>query len=208
MICPEQFPAEVQSLFAYFASYDVSLYLVGGAVRDWLRGVRPGDYDFTVGLDPQQLQSLLAASDFTLDLKGLEFGTIGVILNGQSYEISSHRREGGYEDLRHPNAVAFDVTLEEDLARRDFTINAMAWSPEAGLIDPFGGQKDLDRALIRAVGDPEKRMMEDALRGLRALRFAASLDFELEAKTREAVLNSKQGLLTLPAEQVGEGYGN
>ena len=159
-------------------------YLVGGCVRDSLLGRTPGDWDITTAALPEQVEAVFAGE--RIIETGLKHGTVTVLLDGLPLEITTFRTEAAYSDHRHPDAVAFTPSLTEDLARRDFTINAMAWSPEDGLQDPFGGQTDLERKLIRCVGDPYKRFDEDALRILRALRFAAQLDFAIDPATAAA----------------------
>ena len=149
--------------------------LVGGCVRDALLGREPHDYDAAVSAPPEEI---LAAcrSKFKCIPTGLAHGTVTVVHGGLPVEVTAFRKEGTYSDHRHPDRVAYTSRLEEDLARRDFTVNAMAWG-QSGLIDPFGGQKDLAAGVIRCVGEPDRRFQEDALRVLRGLRLAAQLDF-------------------------------
>ena len=160
-------------------------WFVGGCVRDLLMGRAPHDWDICTSALPEQTRSALAG--YRTHDTGLRHGTLLVIAGGAGYEVTTFRAEVGYSDHRHPDAVRFVRTLEEDLARRDFTVNAMAFHPERGLVDPFGGRADLVRGLIRAVGDPELRFGEDALRILRALRFAGRFSFALEEGTARAV---------------------
>lgn len=197
-------PQDVQTLFNYFHTKAAALFLVGGAVRDLLRGVQPVDYDFTINQPIDELLNLLHESPFTIYRQGELFGTIGVILNRKSYEITSFRKEGLYLDHRHPESILFTPHIEEDLARRDFTINAMAWSPQTGLVDPFGGKNDLLNLKIRAVGDPRKRMAEDALRILRALRFAAAFEAEIMSETAHAMEAFEEKIVALSAERIGD----
>lgn len=197
-------PEDVQELFAYFHTKAAALFLVGGAVRDLLRGVPPGDYDFTVNVPPDTLLKLLQDSPYRIYRQGELFGTIGVILNHKSYEITSFRKEDLYLDNRHPEVILFTPSIEEDLARRDFTINAIAWSPMTGLIDPYGGQEDLLALKIRAVGDPRRRMAEDALRILRAIRFSASFEAEIEPETSQAMEEYEETIASLSCERIGE----
>ena len=175
-------------------------YCVGGCVRDWLMGTRPHDYDCCTAATPVQLQAIF--SDRQLVLAGLKHGTVGVVTDGGVVEITTFRTEGGYADSRHPDWVKFVRNLREDLARRDFTVNAMAYSPRRGLRDPFDGQEDLERGVLRAVGDPALRFREDALRILRGLRFAARFGFEIEETTRQAMHTEIAGLDTLARERV------
>jgi len=173
---------------------------VGGCVRDWLMGIRPHDYDCCTAATPEEMLDIF--SDRQLVLAGLKHGTVGVVTADGVVEITTYRTEGGYADARHPDWVEFVRDLREDLARRDFTVNAMAWSPRRGLCDPFGGQADLKRGLLRAVGDPVKRFREDALRILRGLRFAARFGFRIEAGTRRAMHTEMGGLDALARERV------
>ena len=173
---------------------------VGGCVRDWLMGIEPHDYDCCTAATPAQMLELFA--DRQLVLAGLKHGTVGVVTTDGVVEITTYRTEGGYADARHPDWVKFVRNLREDLARRDFTVNAMAYSPRRGLSDPFGGQADLQRGLLRAVGDPQQRFREDALRVLRGLRFAARFGFQIEEQTRAAMDAEIAGLDTLARERV------
>lgn len=159
--------------------------LVGGCVRDALLGREPHDYDAAVSAPPEEI---LAAcrSKFKCIPTGLAHGTVTVVHGGLPVEVTAFRKEGTYSDHRHPDRVAYTSRLEEDLARRDFTVNAIAWG-RSGLTDPFGGQADLAAGVIRCVGDPDRRFQEDALRVLRGLRLAAQLDFRLEEETAAAI---------------------
>lgn len=137
-------------------------YIVGGCVRDSLLGRTPDDWDICTSARPEEMEALFAG--YRLLLKGKKHGTVAVVLEGHSWEITTFRQDGTYTDGRHPDQVHFVPCLREDLARRDFTVNAMAWSPETGLVDLFGGQRDLQAGLLRCVGDPAARFDEDALR--------------------------------------------
>lgn len=145
-------------------------YAVGGCVRDHLLGLQPQDFDLCTAALPDQIQSVF--QDKGLVLAGVKHGTVGVICPGGVVEITTFRTEGGYDDCRHPSWVKFVPTIEEDLSRRDFTVNAMAYSPTRGFADPFGGQQDLKNKILRAVGEPRRRFSEDALRILRGVRFS------------------------------------
>ncbi len=175
--------------------------LVGGAVRDVLRGGRPTDYDLAADADTETLLQILPEAKHT----GGEYGTVTVYASTSAglrgYEITPFRSESGYTDSRHPDAVRFGVDLQQDLARRDFTVNAMAWDGEK-IIDLFGGRADLEARCIRTVGDPAYRFTEDALRILRALRFASVLDFSLEPATLAAALDCSNGLRALPLPRI------
>jgi len=160
-------------------------YVVGGCVRDALLGLVPSDYDLCTNATPARICDVF--SGHQLLHHGEKHGTVGVVLDGQVFEITTFRTEGGYEDSRHPDWVTFVSSVEEDLARRDFTVNAMAYSPTEGVIDPFGGQQDLKDHILRAVGDPRKRFREDALRILRGARFSARFHLIPEPRTMDAM---------------------
>lgn len=167
-------------------------WIVGGCVRDVLLGRTPTDYDLTTSALPEETEAVFAGE--RLIETGLQHGTVTVVLEGVPLEITTYRVDGGYTDARHPDGVTFTRSLREDAARRDFTINAMAYAPGEGLLDPFGGQQDLAQGVIRCVGDPMQRMTEDALRILRALRFSAVLGFGLDPATARAAF-CQRGLL-------------
>ena len=175
-------------------------WAVGGCVRDWLMGITPHDYDCCTAATPEQMQEIFR--DRQLVLAGLKHGTVGVVTEGGVVEITTFRTEGDYADSRHPGWVLFVGNLREDLARRDFTVNAMAFSPRRGLCDPFGGRSDLEQGLLRAVGEPERRFREDALRILRGMRFAARFGFQIEEGTRRAMHSEIAGLDALARERV------
>lgn len=179
-------------------------YLVGGVVRDLMLGLRAEDEDICTSLRPEAVQELFAAEQ--LQLSGLKHGTVGVIRGAKVYEITTFRQDGPYPDHRHPQEVCFTASLEEDLARRDFTINAMALAADGRLYDPFGGREDLQRGCIRAVGDPPKRFSEDALRLLRAVRFANRLHFHLEEKTAQALREKAPLLQEVSAERKAQEF--
>jgi len=175
-------------------------FVVGGCVRDSLLGRTPGDWDITTAARPEQVHTAL--SGLTVLDTGLQHGTVTAVVEETRLEITTFRTEGTYSDHRRPDSVTFTATVEEDLSRRDFTVNAMAYSEETGLIDPFGGQADLKAGVLRAVGDAECRFDEDALRILRALRFAARFGFSVEGATARAMESRKRLLTTLAAERV------
>lgn len=175
-------------------------WIVGGCVRDLLLGRRPADYDLTTSALPQEVQRIFAGYR-TLDT-GLKHGTVTVLLDGLPLEITTYRVDVGCSDARHPDRVQFTRSLREDAARRDFTINAMAYAPGQGVQDFFGGQEDLKRGILRCVGDPERRFQEDALRILRALRFSAVLGFSLEEGTAAAARSQAERMTALSAERV------
>lgn len=178
------------------------VYAVGGCVRDALLGLTPHDYDLCTDATPEQMQQVF--QNFSLVRSGEKHGTIGVILDHQVVEITTFRTEGGYTDSRHPGWVRFVPNLEDDLARRDFTVNAMAYSPKTGYMDPFGGRADLENRVLRAVGCPERRFAEDALRILRGARFAARFDLTPEETTEQAMLRLAPTMEQLARERVFE----
>ena len=193
-------PNSVLELMDRLEAQGHECWAVGGCVRDHRMGIVPHDYDCCTDALPEQMQEIFA--DRQLVLAGLKHGTVGVVTDFGVVEITTFRTEGDYSDSRHPGWVRFVRSIREDLARRDFTVNAMAYSPRRGFCDPFGGQKDLERGLLRAVGDPGLRFSEDALRILRGLRFAARFGFEIEAETRRAMHTRIDGLDTLARERV------
>ena len=177
-------------------------YAVGGCVRDALLGLTPHDYDLCTAALPEQTQAVF--ENERLVLAGLKHGTVGVITGGGVVEITTFRTEGDYSDARHPGWVRFVPNIEDDLARRDFTVNAMAWSPNRGLADPFGGREDLKNGVLRCVGDPEQRFREDALRILRGARFAARFRLRVEPATAKAMEALAPLLEKLARERVFE----
>ena len=193
-------PNSVLELMNRLEEAGFECHCVGGCVRDHLMGIRPHDYDCCTDATPEQMRSIFAHRQ--LVLSGEKHGTVGVVTETGVVEITTYRTEGGYADSRHPDWVRFVRNLREDLARRDFTVNAMAYSPRRGLSDPFGGQADLKAGLLRAVGEPGQRFREDALRILRGLRFAARFGFEIEENTRKAMDGQISGLDSLARERV------
>ena len=193
-------PQSVTNCIAALEQAGLEAWCVGGCVRDHLLGLQPQDFDLCTNATPAQMRLIFDA--FPLVSAGEKHGTIGVIFGKEVVEITTYRCDGAYSDSRHPDAVQFVRSLEEDLARRDFTVNAMAYSPKRGLQDPFGGQKDLRAGVIRAVGDARKRFQEDALRILRGMRFAARLGFAIEDATFDAMLAEKGRLDSLARERV------
>lgn len=176
-------------------------YAVGGCVRDALLGLQPHDYDLCTAAPPDKIKEIFG--EFPQIHAGEKHGTIGVIFpQGEIYEITTFRTEGAYADNRHPDWVAFVSDIEQDLARRDFTVNAMAYSPTRGFADPFGGRQDLNDRVLRAVGVPERRFKEDALRILRAVRFSVTYDLKVEPATLQAMLALAPTMEMLARERV------
>jgi len=173
-------------------------YIVGGCVRDAILGRVPEDWDVTTSAKPEEVKALFRR---TIDT-GIEHGTVTVMFDKEGYEVTTYRVDGKYEDHRRPTSVTFTASLIEDMKRRDFTINAMAYNETEGVIDHFGGMEDLKKKVIRCVGEPRERFDEDALRILRALRFSAQLDFTIEEKTQEAIRNQAVYLKDISAERI------
>ena len=167
-------------------------------MRDSILGRRPDDWDITTSARPEQVKALFRR---TVDT-GLKHGTVTVLMDKESYEVTTYRIDGEYEDGRHPKEVAFTASLEEDLKRRDFTINAMAYHPDRGLVDLFRGMDDIRAEIIRCVGNPLERFGEDALRILRAVRFSAQLGFSIEEETKKGIEELAPNLKLVSAERI------
>lgn len=193
-----QLPEKVRQIIETLQSHGYEAYAVGGCVRDSLLGREPGDWDITTSALPEQTKALF---ERTFDT-GIEHGTITVLLDKEGFEVTTYRIDGKYEDSRHPKEVTFTRSLSEDLRRRDFTINAMAYNEASGIVDLFGGMKDLEHKVIRCVGDAKARFGEDALRIMRAVRFAAQLGFEIEETTKEAIRLLAPNLRQISAERI------
>ena len=197
-----QIPAKVSELLSCLKQAGFSSWVVGGCIRDALLGITPHDWDICTSALPEQMQQVFHG--YRTVETGLKHGTLTVIADHLPYEVTTFRIDGDYTDHRHPDSVIFVDDLTRDLARRDFTVNAMAWSPDAGLQDPFGGQQDLSAKIIRCVGEPEQRFDEDALRILRAMRFAAVYDFEIESSTASALRKMAPDLKRIAGERIRE----
>jgi putative nucleotidyltransferase with HDIG domain len=197
-------PKDVEKVVARLSEAQYDAYVVGGCVRDAIRGVDPQDWDVATNATPDEIQKLFKRSLYTN-----RFGTVIVHSGVHEVEVTTYRVEAEYSDHRRPDHVAFTASLHEDLSRRDFTMNAMAWRPASGeapgeLIDPFGGQKDLVARVLRAVGDPEERFREDALRMLRAVRFAVLLDMKIDDRTVLAIRRNAPLAATLSGERINQ----
>ena len=197
-------PAHILALMQRMKKNGEEIYLVGGCLRDLLLGKTPNDYDLTTSALPQKTVEIF--SDYRVITTGLKHGTVTVIAEGEPIEITTFRIDGSYSDSRHPDGVTFTRRIEEDLSRRDFTVNAMAYHPFVGLVDPFGGTEDLQKGILRTVGEPTVRFEEDALRILRAFRFSAQLNFEIEEKTLEGCFKSKFGLTKVAKERISNEF--
>lgn len=195
-------PKQVKQAMRILEKAGHEVWTVGGCVRDRLRGVTPHDFDLTTSATPKQMLELFG--DYRCILAGLSHGTVTPIIEHHPIEITTFRTESGYRDHRRPDAVAFTQDIREDLARRDLTVNAMAWHPKRGLCDPFGGEADLKNGIIRAVGEPSRRFDEDALRILRALRFAVRLGFAIEEQTAQAMKAAAPTLAHIARERITE----
>ena len=193
-------PERVEYILSTLEAAGYRADIVGGSVRDFLLGKEPGDYDITTSALPEEVKRVFA-TERTVDT-GIKHGTVTLILDSVPYEITTYRFDGEYNDSRHPSSVRFTRRIEDDLMRRDFTVNAMAYSAKNGLTDLYGGREDLSARLIRAVGDPDTRFSEDALRILRALRFAATLGFDIEAATAKAIFKNMKLLENVSAERI------
>ena len=198
MILEMKLPENVKKIVDALIENGYEAYAVGGCVRDSLLNRTPKDWDITTSALPEQVKEIFP---HTVDT-GIKHGTVTVMLNRVGYEVTTYRIDGKYEDMRHPSEVSFTKSLSEDLLRRDFTINAMAYNEKDGLVDLFGGQEDLKNGIIRCVGDPGARFDEDALRILRAFRFSAQLGFTVEKDTKNAAAARVQNLQKVSAERI------
>lgn len=195
------YPENIKVIIDRLEASGESAYIVGGSLRDMLLGVAPHDYDVTTSALPEKTLSVF--SDMRVIETGIKHGTVTVISDGEPVEVTTFRVDGEYTDSRHPDSISFTSSIEEDLARRDFTVNAMAYSQSRGLIDPFDGTSDVKHGIIRAVGEPSARFREDALRIMRAFRFCAQLGFEIEARTLEGAVECADGLCKIARERIG-----
>ena len=193
---------EVKRAMDILARADKEAYLVGGCLRNMLMGKEPHDWDMTTSALPHECLEIFKNEGIHVIETGIKHGTVTVIIDKVPIEITTFRIDGSYADSRHPDRVIFTPSLEEDLARRDFTVNAMAWNEKRGLVDLYGGKEDLKRMILRAVGEPERRFGEDALRILRAFRFASEHGFEIEEKTKEAMIEKRAGLANISRERI------
>lgn len=200
----EDLPIYIREIIERLEGQGYRAYLVGGAVRDYLMGKEPKDYDITTDCRPEEVERIF--SDKKTILVGKRFGTINIVNRGRHVEVTTFRTEGAYRDGRRPEEVEFSKSLEEDLKRRDFTINALAYNPAEGIIDLFGGRKDLGEGLIRTVGDPLERFKEDHLRILRAVRFSTRLEFKIEQGTEDAIRRSRARVGEVSCERIREEF--
>ena len=195
----QRIPEDVKAVLLALEDGGQEAWCVGGCVRDLLRGAAPEDWDVTTSARPERTMALFGKRAVPT---GLRHGTVSVVTGRRRVEVTTYRRDGEYQDHRHPDAVSFTRSLEEDLARRDFTVNAMALSAGGELRDPFGGRTDLEWRTLRCVGEPDKRFGEDALRILRGLRFSAVLDFQLDFPTAQSIHRNRELLREIAAERI------
>lgn len=200
---PREAPSHAARVLDALEAAGHEAWIVGGWVRDALRGVEAHDVDICTSAPWELGRDALVGAGIEVHETGTAHGTITAVVGREPIEVTTYRVDGSYTDRRHPDAVTFVTDVREDLARRDFTVNAMAWHPRRGLLDPFGGRRDLAGGMIRAVGTPEVRFEEDALRVLRAVRFACRLGFAIEPKTQRALQSCAPGLARVARERVG-----
>ena len=193
-------PTKVKQIISRLEKADFEAYAVGGCVRDSILGRSPEDWDITTSAKPEEVKRLFST---TIDT-GLQHGTVTVVIEKEGFEVTTFRLDGDYTDGRHPDRVAFTSSLTEDLRRRDFTINAMAYSEKRGLIDEFDGERDLEDGVIRAVGDACERFSEDALRMLRAIRFAGQLNFKIADETFDAIKELSPNIAKVSVERIAK----
>lgn len=193
-------PGYVNNALRLLEQSGFDAFAVGGCIRDSIMGKEPNDWDMTTSSAPDE--TIKVFKDFRVIPTGIKHGTVTVIIEGNPLEITTMRIDGEYHDNRRPDNVIFTKNIEKDLSRRDFTVNAIAYSPMHGLIDPFAGKQDIETGIIRCVGDPDRRFEEDALRIIRALRFASVLDFTIEDKTAESIMRNKHLLGNVAVERV------
>lgn len=196
MIIP--LPEKVNTIISALNKAGFEAYAVGGCVRDSILKREPKDWDITTSAKPEDIKQIFSR---TVDT-GILHGTVTVLLEKEGFEVTTYRIDGEYKDSRHPEHVTFTSNLIEDLKRRDFTINAMAYNDTEGLIDVFGGMQDLKQKVIRCVGEPKERFLEDALRMMRAIRFAAQLGFVIDSKTKDAIVTLAFTMHKISAERI------
>lgn len=204
-------PKKINTLFQLFSSYGHELFLVGGSCRDLIMGKEPHDYDFATNITPTQMKEMLEdynakQQDKTCKIgilpTGEKYGTMTFRFKGESFEITTYRKDGNYSDGRRPDAVQYSETIIDDLSRRDLTCNAIAYNPVLGLVDPFNGVKDIHAKILRTVGSPTERFNEDALRIMRTIRFAYKLNFSVEKETANAIKRDIKKLKNISTERI------
>lgn len=195
-----ELPFQICEILERIESAGYAAFVVGGCVRDHLMGMTPHDFDITTSATPKETENIFA--DCRVIETGIKHGTVTVLYKGISTEITTFRVDGEYSDGRHPDSVSFSRDIEDDLSRRDFTMNGIAYNPKLGFVDPFGGKDDIERGIIRCIGDPDKRFGEDALRVVRALRFSAVLGYPIAEDTAQAMKAHKKDLRKVSVERI------
>lgn len=195
-----ELPFQIAEILERLGRSGYDAFVVGGCVRDALMGLEPHDYDITSSALPEETKRVF--SGCRVIETGIKHGTVTVLYKGIGVEITTFRIDGGYADGRHPDSVTFSRSVEDDLSRRDFTVNGIAYNPKTGFVDPFGGEADIRSGIIRCIGDPELRFSEDALRIMRAVRFSSVLGFTVEERTAEAVTSHRSDLHRVSAERI------
>ncbi|MBE6720496.1 MAG: polynucleotide adenylyltransferase, partial [Ruminococcaceae bacterium] len=195
-----ELPVNAQKLIDIITAAGYKAYAVGGFVRDSIMARPAGDVDITTSATPKEVEKVLCDNGIRYIETGIKHGTVTAVIEHEPFEITTFRTDGEYNDNRHPDSVKYVTDLESDLARRDFTVNAIAYNSNDGIIDIFGGINDIDSNLIRTVGDADKRFNEDALRIMRALRFSSVLGFDIEENTAAAIMRNKELLHNIANE--------
>lgn len=195
-------PIEVNQIIKTLNQNGYEAYIVGGCVRDFLLGYEPKDWDITTSALPLEVKNLFRHTYDT----GIKHGTITILLNNKSFEVTTYRIEGDYKDFRHPENVIFTDKINNDLSRRDFTMNSIAYHEKNGFVDPFCGRYDIEKKIIRGVGNADKRFKEDALRMMRAVRFSAQLNFKIEQNTFNAILKNSNLIKNISIERIREEF--
>ncbi len=197
-------PQEVNQIIDTMYEHGYEAFIVGGCVRDSILSLKPNDYDITTNANPQMIMSIF--KEYKMLTNGIKHGTVGVMINGEIYEVTTYRIEGEYEDNRRPSKVEFTSDLIEDLKRRDFTINSIAYNHKADIVDAFNGIDDIRDKIIKTVGDPSERFEEDALRIIRAVRFSCKLDFDIEENTLKGIYDKANLIKNISIERITEEF--
>lgn len=193
-------PKNVKTIIKILNTHNYEAFIVGGCVRDSVIGLTPHDWDICTNAKPEEIKKCF--ENFNTFDSGIKHGTISVVLDGEVFEVTTYRIDGTYSDNRRPDSVTFTSDITQDLARRDFTINAMAYNEKRGLIDPYGGRNDLSDKIIKCVGNPDFRFNEDALRIIRALRFASVYNFEIDDETAKSIHKNADLLNNIAVERI------
>lgn len=201
------FPESVKKIFSIMAENGYECFLVGGCIRDIILGKHPKDWDFTTNAQPEQIIDVFTNKGYEVIPTGIKHGTVSVLISDELYEITTYRIDGKYSDGRHPDIVKFTNSITKDLQRRDFTINSIAFNPQIGFVDPFGGRDDINNKVIRTTGKAIDRFTEDALRMLRAIRFASVLNFSVEDETIEGIKKLAPSIEKISKERIISEFG-